>query len=433
MDHFCYQDGVLHCESVAAPALCERFGTPLYVYSRRTFLEHYDRLSAAFAELNPTICYAVKSCHNLAILRMLSQRGAAFDVVSGGELRRIEEAGVDPARAVFAGVGKTDDEISSALDTGIGCFNVESEGELGRIAAIAEARGVVARVALRVNPDVDPKTHVYTTTGKRETKFGIDLDRARRVISDLDGRAGIDLAGFHMHLGSPVNTIEPYIESIEKTLELVAACRADGHRITMLNIGGGFGAHYDDDEAPSASAYAQRIVPLLAGKGLDIILEPGRSIAANAGVLLTRVLYTKRSGERRFVIVDAAMTELLRPALYGSFHFAWPVVVPDEMVPPRRSADLAVDGCVVVDLVGPVCESGDFLAKDRALPPLTRGDLVCVFSAGAYGSVMSSQYNSRCRAAEVLVGGSEARLIRRRETYDDLLATERVTDAPVSF
>ncbi len=425
MDHFNYDDGVLHCESVGLPSLADQFGTPLYVYSKKTLLDHYDRATRAFSPLDAMICFSVKSCQNLSILRLLKDQGAAFDVVSGGELQRVLEVDADPARIVFAGVGKTDAEIRTALAVGIGWFNVESEAELDNLALIAAKLGKTACTALRVNPDVDPKTHVYTTTGKRETKFGVDLQRARRVFGEFRDRPGLDLCGIHLHIGSPVNTIAPYVESIAKGLALIDELRGEGHRIQAINIGGGFGAHYDGGEAPSASAYAAEIVPLLRGRGLTVLLEPGRSIAANAGVLLARTLYTKVSGNRQFIIVDAAITELIRPALYGSFHFAWPVKPAKGAVPTDRRADLHQPGSVLVDIVGPVCESGDFLAKDRWLPPVSRGDLICIFTAGAYGFTMSSQYNSRPRAAEVLVDNGAARLIRRREKYDDLVTAER--------
>lgn len=425
MDYFEFQNGLLHCESADVRTLAEDFGTPLYVYSRRTLLDHFDRFRAAFAPLDATICFSVKSCQNLSILRLLHKHGAAFDVVSGGELRRVLEAGGDPASVVFAGVGKTDDEIRAALETGIGWFNVESEAELENLATIAESMDRTAPVALRVNPDVDPHTHVYTTTGKRETKFGVDLERARRVFTDFRGRPGLDLSAIHLHIGSPVNSVEPYFEALLKALALIDSLRADGHTIRAINLGGGFGAHYAGSEAPPAAEYAEKLVPLLQGCDLQVLLEPGRSIAANAGVLLTRVLYTKASGDKQFVIVDAAITELIRPALYGSFHFAWPAQPRNGMVPSARRADLRLPGSVLVDIVGPVCESGDFLAKDRWLPPVERGDLICLFSTGAYGFVMSSQYNSRPRSAEVLVAGDSARIIRRRETYDDLVAAER--------
>jgi diaminopimelate decarboxylase len=252
---------------------------------------------------------------------------------------------------------------------------------------------------------VDPHTHVYTSTGKRETKFGVDLARARRVFREFGRRPGLDLCGLHLHIGSPVNRVEPYVEAIHKTLELMDRLSREGFAIRALDIGGGFGAHYDDDEAPPAAAYAERIVPLLSDRVLRVFLEPGRSIIANAGVLLTRTLYTKASGDRHFVIVDAAITDMIRPALYGAFHFAWPVTPRGGMIPSRRSASLSPPGASLVDIVGPVCESGDFLAKDRRLPPIERGDLICIFTAGAYGFVMSSQYNSRPRAAEALVEG----------------------------
>lgn len=425
MDDFHYQSGVLHCEDVPTGRLAEEFGTPLYVYSTRTLVDHFTKVTAAFAPLGAQVCFSVKSCQNLTILRLLREHGAAFDVVSGGEIARALEAGADPSGIVFAGVGKTDQEIRFALDRGVGWFNVESEAELTNIGAIASSLGTTARCALRVNPDVDPHTHVYTTTGKRETKFGVDLDRARRVFRDFTDAKGIRLAGIHLHIGSPVNTIEPYVQSITKGLALIDDLRRAGFAIEAINLGGGYGAHYDGDEAPPASAYAEHIVPLLRNRGLHVLVEPGRSIAANAGVLLTKTLYTKSSGDKEFVIVDAAVNDLLRPALYGAFHFAWPVKPAGGAVPPSRSADLAPDGSQLVDIVGPVCESGDFLAKDRHLPPITRGDLICIFSAGAYGFVMSSQYNSRPRAAEVLVDGDRATLIRRRETYDDLVAAER--------
>ncbi len=426
MDFFEYRRGRLCCENADLSGVANEFGTPLFVYSRRTLLDHLDRFVASFAALDPTVCFSVKSCHNLSILRLLKGRGSAFDVVSGGELARVLEIGGDAKRVVFAGVGKTDADIEASLEAGIGWFNVESEAELDNLACLAAQRGIRARAALRVNPDVDPHTHVYTTTGKRETKFGVDLERARRAFQMFHGRVGLDLCGVHLHIGSPVNSVAPYVQAIDKALELIDLLRGDGIRIDAINIGGGFGAHYEGSEAPAASVYAERIVPLLRDRNLEVLLEPGRCIAANAGVLLTRVLYTKSSGDRRFIIVDAAITELIRPALYGSFHFVWPVLPADGITPPSRSRDTCAEGAALVDVVGPVCESGDFLAKNRRLPPVERGDLLCVFSAGAYGMVMSSQYNSRPRAAEVLIDGATTRLIRRRETFDDLVALERV-------
>jgi len=428
MDHFEYIAGRLRCEGVDLVEVADRFGTPLYIYSAQTLRDHFHRVQQAFGKLNARVCFSVKSCQNLSILRLLKDEGASFDIVSGGELSRVLEVGAAPSGVVFAGVGKTDEEIEAGLRAGIGWFNVESEAELENLACIAARMGRTARAALRVNPDVDPHTHVYTTTGKRETKFGVDVERARNVFIQFRGRAGLDLCGLHLHIGAPVHQVEPYVEAVQRALQLVERLRGDGVSIRAINIGGGFGAHYNGSEAPPASAYADRIVPLLDGQGLEVLIEPGRSISANAGVLLGRTLYTKASGDRQFVIVDAAITELIRPALYGSFHFAWPVVPRGGLVPPRRAADVRSAGDVLVDIVGPVCESGDFLAKDRWLPPVERGDLICIFTTGAYGFVMSSQYNSRPRAAEVLVDGGEVELIRRRETYDDLVAAERMGD-----
>ncbi len=425
MDHFQYRGGVLHCEGLALPELAERFGTPLYVYSRQTLIDHYRRLNEAWTPVAPWLCFSVKSCSNLHILRIMRECGAAFDVVSGGEMARALEAGAEPSRIVFAGVGKTDAEIRDALGAGIGFFNVESEAEMDNLASIAESMGRRAPAALRVNPDVDPKTHVYTTTGKRETKFGVDLERARRVFHDFGRRRGLDLCAIHLHIGSPVNTIEPYVQSITKGLGLIDQLRREGFTLRAINIGGGYGANYEDHQAPSALDYAAQVVPLLKGANLTVMLEPGRMITANAGILLTRTLYTKQSGDKHFLIVDGSMTELIRPALYGSFHFVWPVQPAGGAVPPQRSASLNPEGGMLVDVVGPVCESSDFLAKDRRLPPVKRGDLLCVFTAGAYGFVMASQYNSRPRPAEVLVEGDRVRVIRRRETYEDLVALER--------
>jgi diaminopimelate decarboxylase len=322
-------------------------------------------------------------------------------------------------------VGKTDEEIRAAVRARVGWFNVESEQELANITELAEKQGATARVAVRVNPDVDPVTHQYTTTGTRETKFGVGIESVRRLFADFRGRRGLDLAGLHFHLGSPVYSVEPYVLALKKVLGIADELRADGHGIRAINIGGGFGAHYQAGEALPASAYAERIVPLLRGSGLEVILEPGRSVAANAGVLLTRTIYNKAGSDRRFVIVDAGITELIRPALYGSYHFVWPVEPADGLVPEHRGADLRLEDTVLTDVVGPICESGDFLARDRWLPPVSRGELLCVFAAGAYGFTMSSQYNSRPRAAEVLVNGGLARAIRRRETYDDLVRAER--------
>lgn len=423
MDDFVYRSGALHCEALPAAELAARFGTPLYVYSQRTFIEHYARLQAAFAALDPLVCFSVKCCQNLHILELLHRQGSGFDVVSGGELYRALRAGADPQKIVFAGVGKTEREIREALAAGIGVLNCESETELAQLADLARHAGTRPRVALRVNPDVDPRTHVYTTTGKKETKFGVDFERALEVFRKFGHCKELQLSALHMHIGSPVNDVAPYEHAVRRGLDLVEAIRAAGFHVDTLDLGGGFGAHYAGSEAPPAAAYARTIVPLLQGRGLKIILEPGRSIAANAGIILTRVLHVKQSGAKRFVIVDAAMTELVRPALYGAYHFIWPVAAAG-FEPPTRAQEQPLAGLERCDVVGPVCESGDFLGKDRPLPRVASGDLLAVFSAGAYAMTMSSQYNSRPRAAEVLVAGDTARVIRRRETYEDLVRLE---------
>ncbi len=425
MDCFSFRNNELYCEDTPVSRIAEEVGTPCYIYSKRTFLDHLERIGTAFAELNTVICYSIKSCHNLNILRVLREHGASFDVVSVGELKRALEVGAEPSRIVFAGVGKTDHEIRTALEVGIGWFNVESEQELEQINRIAGEMKTQAGCALRVNPDVDPLTHRYTTTGKKETKFGVDLERARRVFHDMGRSEHLRLTGIHIHIGSPVNTVEPYVRSAKKAVELIDSLRDDGFEINTLNIGGGFGAHYREQEAPPAAHYAEAVLPVLRDKGLTLILEPGRSIAANAGILVGRTIFVKSSGDKKFLITDAAMTELLRPALYDAYHFAWPVKPRDGFVPPARDHEYKTAGMVMMDVVGPVCESGDFLAKDRPLPPMQRGDLLAVFSAGAYASVMGSRYNSRPLAPEVLVDGDAFRVIRRRESYEEMVALER--------
>ncbi|HVP11224.1 MAG TPA: diaminopimelate decarboxylase, partial [Phycisphaerae bacterium] len=305
MDHFEYREGELYCEQVPIRRIAEAVGTPAYIYSAATFADHYDAVERAFRSLGPTICYSIKCCANIHICRLLRERGAGFDVVSGGEIVRALEAGGDPARIVFAGVGKTDAEINLAIDSKIGWFNVESEAELENLITIARQRGAAVNAALRVNPDVDPKTHEYTTTGLKENKFGVDLERARQVFNTYGRQDAVRLRGVHLHIGSPVNSVEPYVEAIRRGLNLVDDLRRDGFAIEMLDIGGGFGANYKASEAPPAVQYAEAIVPLLAGRGLQIIMEPGRTIAANAGILVGRVLYVKQLGDKRFLILDA--------------------------------------------------------------------------------------------------------------------------------
>jgi diaminopimelate decarboxylase len=428
MDLFKYHDGRLFCEDAAVTDLAQRYGTPLYVYSAGTLRHHYRRLATAFAPLNPLVCYSVKVCSNTHILRLLAGEGSGFDIVSGGELYRVIAAGGDPSRCCYAGVAKTDAEIRFALEKGIRLFNVESEAELENLARLAAETGKHARAALRVNPDVDPKTHRYITTGKKETKFGVDLERAERVFRTFAASPGVRhvaLEAIHLHIGSQITTAEPYVQAITKVLSLIRALRGAGLAITALDIGGGFGADYETGDALDAEEFAKAIIPLLSGAGLEIIMEPGRFIAGNSGILVTQVQYLKAGGERKFVLVDSGMHQLIRPALYGSYHHIWPVEPGPKYEPHQRTRDEVFQRMELVDVVGPICESTDFFARDRHLPPVKRGDLLAVFSAGAYGMTMASEYNSFPRPAEVLVEGAEARLIRRRGTYEDLIAPEK--------
>jgi diaminopimelate decarboxylase len=361
------------------------------------------------------------------LIRLLAERGAGMDVVSGGELYRAQQAGVDPAKIVYAGVGKTDAEIEEALEAGIGWFNVESEAEFENIAAIAKRKNVTARAALRINPDVDPKTHAKTTTGKKESKFGVDIDRARRFFQAYGNDAHLKLDAIHLHIGSPVYSTEPYGRAVQKAMELIDELSQQGFTINTLNIGGGFGADYESDQSPRYEKYAEAIVPLVQPfkeRGGQVLLEPGRTIAANAGVLATEVQYIKQGGDKQFVIVDTGMHHMIRPTLYNAFQFLWPTRVDQAQQPPARTPELALPDLVTCDVVGPICESGDWLALNRALPAVERGDRLAVFGAGAYGMTMSSQYNAMRRPPEVLVENDTYRLIRRRESYEDLVAGE---------
>lgn len=425
MDHFEYRDGSLFCEQVPVADVAAQAGTPLYLYSTATLLHHYRAFADAFAKLKPTICFSIKSLANVHILKLLAGEGSGFDVVSGGELARARAAGADMAKVVFAGVGKTDREITEAIGAGVGLFNVESEAEFENLSRLAARAGKSVRAAVRLNPDVyDPQTHAHTATGKRETKFGVDIDRAEGFFDTFGRDKHVRLDAIHIHIGSPIYSAGPYVAAIKKTLAVIDKLRGKGFEITDLDIGGGYAADYEEGASPLAADYAGAIVPLLAGTGLEVIIEPGRQIACNAGILLTRVQYVKQGGDRTFVIVDAAMTDLIRPALYGSEHFVYPAKLPTGSPAPQRRLDFIPDGGGTVDIVGGVCETSDFLATGRVLPAMQRGDLLAVFSAGAYGFVMASQYNSRPRCAEVLAGGEQFRTIRRRETYDDLLAAE---------
>ncbi len=425
MDYFNYKNGKLFAENADVERIAAEVGTPVYIYSKATFKDHLQKIKEAYSELDTTICYSVKACGNINILKIMAEAGSGFDIVSGGELYRVLQAGGEPSKIVYAGVGKTDREIIEALNARIGYFNIESEAELENLIRLAKQEGNQPKAALRINPDVDPKTHRYTTTGKKETKFGVDIERAQKIFADYGRNTGVRLCAIHMHLGSAGHTVEPYVEAIAKVLALIDQLRKDGFTIEAMDIGGGYGADYITAEAPTAADYAAAIVPLLAGKNLKLILEPGASIAANAAILVTQVLYLKNSGSKKFVIVDAAMNDLIRPPLYGAFHFIWPAKVDKKFTPPRRDRDLQLAGTEVVDVVGPICESADFFAQDRALPLVKRGDFISIFTAGAYGFAMSSNYNARSRAAEVLVDGHKFSIIRKRETYEDLTAPEK--------
>ena len=425
MDFFNYKKGELYCEDVPVEAIARQVGTPAYIYSKATFLHHYRQIAEAFSPVNATICYSIKSCGNIQICRMLAQQGCGFDVTSGGELYRALKAGGDPKKIIYAGVGKTDEEIAEAIKAGIAAFNIESEAEIENIDRVAASLGKTAVGALRINPDVDPKTHAYTTTGKKETKFGVDIERAERVFEQYRNLKNLRLAGVHIHIGSPVYEIQPYIDAVTKVTALIDRLTEKGHKIEWFDMGGGFGVNYEGpSQALPVTEHAKALLPLIKDKPYHIALEPGRYIAANAAILLTRVLYRKVGGEKKFVIVDAAMNDLIRPVLYGSYHFIWPTTPDAENIPPSRNKDFQPTDGEIVDIVGPICESGDFLAKGRSLPRTQRGDLLAIFSAGAYGFAMSSNYNARPRAAEVLVDGSSFHVIRRRETYEDLIAAE---------
>jgi diaminopimelate decarboxylase len=421
MDSFIYKNGELYCEDLPVAGIAQQFGTPVFIYSKAKFLHEFNAIKTSFSVCDPVICYSVKANSNLTVLKTLNTAGSSFDVVSGGELYRVEQAGADTTRVVFAGVGKTDEEIRYALSKNILMFNVESEGELDAIAAVAKSMNVVAPVALRLNPDIDAMTHAKTTTGKKGNKFGMNIARHNELADKVLRDPHLKLRGIHMHLGSPILSTEPYAAAVKKGAEVVGHLRTNGHQIEFLNLGGGFGLSYKNAEAPVAQIYADVIVPTIKALGLRLVLEPGRSIIGNACILVTKVNYIKREWDKRFIIQDGAMTDLIRPAMYDSFHKIWPVKT---SLPLPTVHDTPLAGCELADVVGAVCESSDYFAKDRYLPPMERNDLLAIFSAGAYGMAMSSHYNSRPKAPEILVDGNLTHVIRRRETYNDLVAHE---------
>lgn len=425
MDSFVYKNGRLFAEDVDVAQIAEKVGTPVYVYSKATFMDHLKKIQTAYSGIDTTVCYSIKACSNINILRLMARAGSGFDIVSGGELYRARQAGADLSKVVYAGVGKTDKEVLEALNAGIGYFNIESEAELENLIKLARQAGKNTRAALRVNPDIKYDSHKNITTGVKETKFGVDIERALKVFEVYGKNGVVDLCAIHVHLGSGGKTIDPFVNGVKKVLPLIEDLRKKGHRIESLDLGGGYGADYESDTVPSAVEYAGGIVPLLKAANLKLILEPGKSIIANAGILLTRTLYKKTGGQKTFVIVDAGMNDLIRPCLYEAFHFIWPAQIDPKFVPQKRMKDFELDGLEVADIVGPICESTDYFAKDRAMPPVHRGDLVAIFTAGAYGYSMASNYNARPLAAEVLVDGDQFTIIRKRQTYEDLVALEK--------
>ncbi|MBI5773480.1 MAG: diaminopimelate decarboxylase [Verrucomicrobia bacterium] len=427
MHGFHYSGNQLKCEGVSVAALAKKFGTPLYVYSQRTLAGHFQKLDAALAPLDHLICFAMKANSNLAVMRSLARLGGGFDVVSEGELRRVVAAGGDPRKCVFAGVGKTGAEIEFALRKGIYCFNVESEPELARINKVAARLKKIAPVAVRVNPNVDAGTHAKITTGTYENKFGIAFEQVAGVYARASKLKNLRLRGLQMHIGSQLTAVQPFELAVKKVLPLVTKLAAK-YKFEFFSIGGGLGIVYNPALASGPAAwwqtpaargiltpalYAQRLVPLLRPLGLRILIEPGRFICGNAGLLVTRVEYVKRTGRKNFVIVDAAMNDLIRPAFYDSYH---------EIVPLKRRGGKTVSS----DVVGPICESGDYFCKNRPLPKVGEGDHLALLSAGAYGSVMGSNYNSRPLAAEVLVNGRQSALVRARQPVEDIWANEKI-------
>ncbi|MCL7462739.1 diaminopimelate decarboxylase [Pseudomonas sp. NW5] len=415
MHPFAYRDGELFAEGVALSAIAEQFGTPTYVYSRAHIEAQFRSYADALNGIEHLVCFAVKANSNLAVLNVLARLGAGFDIVSRGELERVLAAGGDPAKVVFSGVGKSRDDMRRALEVGVHCFNVESDVELERLQAVAAELGVKAPVSLRVNPDVDAQTHPYISTGLKENKFGIDIDAALAVYRRAAALPNLEIIGVDCHIGSQLTQLTPFLDALERLLALIDRLAEQGITIRHLDLGGGLGVRYRDEEPPQAGDYIKAVRERLAGRDLALVFEPGRYIVANAGVLLTRVEYLKHTEHKDFAVIDAAMNDLIRPALYE----AWMDIVP---VVPREGEARPYD------LVGPICETGDFLGKDRALV-LAEGDLLAVRSAGAYGFVMSSNYNTRGRAAEIMVDGTAMHQVRRRETLEELYAGESLLPA----
>ncbi|MDD5070686.1 MAG: diaminopimelate decarboxylase [Candidatus Omnitrophica bacterium] len=414
MDYFLYKKGKLYCDGLAVEKIVKDFSTPLYVYSSRTILEHFVKIKKAFAKLKPLICYSVKANSNLSIMKLMVENGAGLDIVSGGELFRAKKIKCKPEKIVYASVGKTDQEIKQAILYGILMFNVESLAELNRINSVAKSLRKKVTVALRFNPDVEANTHSYITTGKKENKFGMDSESVSWAFLNKSSFPNLSICGIHIHIGSQITEGAPFVSAVKKTKQLITSLRANKSEINYLNIGGGLGIVYNDEKPQTAKEFADLILPLLEDLKVRLILEPGRFIVGNAGILVTSVTYIKEALTKRFVIVDAAMNDLARPSLYGAYH---------KILPLNKSLGTLENNEKKTDIVGPVCESGDFLGKDRQLS-VKQGENISVFGAGAYGFSMSSNYNSRLRVAEVLVKNRKAYLIRKRENYSDLVRNE---------
>lgn len=411
MHHFEIKNNELHAENISITELAKEYGTPLYIYSAATLRRHFEAFDSAFTGLDHMTCYSVKANSNLSVLKLLAEMGAGMDIVSGGELYRALKAGVPANKIVFSGVGKKAYEIAEALKADILMFNVESVGEMHRINEVAETMNKVARISFRINPDVDPKTHPYISTGMKKNKFGLDMETAKEAYKTAKDLSNVSPIGMDCHIGSQLTTIEPFLEALDKLLAFRDELGAMGIEIEHLDLGGGLGITYDEEEPPHPKEFGEALSKALADKGLKVILEPGRVIAGNAGILVGEVIYTKKTPTKDFLIVDAAMNDLVRPSLYQSYHRI------SEVTQNNRAE-------IDYDIVGPICESGDFLAKDRVLPEMKQGELIAVYSAGAYGFTMSSNYNSRLRAAEIIVDGDDVIVARRRETYEDLIKLE---------
>lgn len=417
MHYFTYKKSGLYCESVSVEKIAKSAGTPFYLYSYKTLISHYRKIEKAFRSLNPLICFSMKSNSSLSVCRALVQAGAGLDIVSGGELFKAGRIGADPRKIVYASVGKTPVEIADAIRAGILLFNVESTPELIAINRICARMRRKARVAIRVNPGVKAKTHRYITTGTKANKFGVDEDTAFRIFDEKPRFKHIDIAGIHIHIGSQITQPQPFLKAIRKVSSLIKRLRKAGHVIDYLNIGGGLGIIYNNEKPQTAADFAEAVVPLLEKLDIKLILEPGRFISGNSGILVTKVLYVKKSPDKNFMIVDAGMNDIMRPSLYGAFHEIVPVI--------RKKSHRKKEK---FDVVGPICESGDFIAKGRKLAPAEEGELLAVMSAGAYGFSMSSNYNARPRAAEVMVIKGRYYTTRRRETYQDLVRGEAVPE-----